>query len=49
MLSRAVNLMLQAGLYAAYRMKKPEISFSDFSFYYVHLLINHGFCVWVRK
>ena len=43
------NKVLNLLLYVVYKMKPRSYSFQDVSFYYTYLLINHGFCAWVKK
>ena len=43
------NRILNTALYFAYKMKPRRHSFREVSFYYTYLLLNHGFCAWVKK
>ena len=48
-LTVASNKLLNLLLYVVYKMKPRPHSFQEASFYYTYLLINHGFCAWVKK
>ena len=53
-LSKISNALLVIPLTLSYAYarwfgsKSPE-SLRDYLFYYTHLFVNHGFCIWVRK
>jgi SAM-dependent methyltransferase len=48
-LARLTNSVLRMALSLAYAVKKPDMPYRDFIFYYTYLYINHGFCAYVRK
>jgi SAM-dependent methyltransferase len=52
--SRLVNALLCVPLWVWYRMERmrghwPNDSWSEFRYYFLHLYLSHGFCVWARK
>jgi len=49
LLTKLTNGLLKIALSVAYAVKKPDMPFRDFAFYYTYLYINHGFCAYVRK
>jgi SAM-dependent methyltransferase len=49
-----VNLVLTIPLWCWYRAERlrghwPETSWREFRFYFLHLFVSHGVCVWAKK
>ena len=49
LLTRAFNWVLRLALYPIYLRSSSEYTFEEFTFFYTHLAVNHGFCAWVKK